>query len=308
MVRKGSYSRPGSAAGRSARVSGRSVSRSPVRGPSGPRERAAALVRRPPLHRPGQCRRAGRRPPTAAAASRTGPAGSGNRRRPHPSRAVASAASATTSTSPKSAVVAPVQADADQVGGLHVQLDRPGRLHPPPPDARPRCPARRCVSSWLGEAVVPLPGRPAPRRGRRRARRRRRSRSPRRRRPSPGRRATGSGSGMASRAGPASRAARSAPAQQRVELARRRDGGAGLAVPAAVPPSSGERSRSPRRRRDGRVPFVVIVEFAHRSTAALVSETRTTRPTSAPATPGRARTRSTISWAANVLTPPPAGC
>ena len=79
-----------------------------------------------------------------------------------------------------------------------------------------------------------------------------------------------------------------------------------LAVPVAVPPSTASIAIT-ETRRDVVCPFVVIVEFAQRSTALLVSETSTTRPTpSAP--PGRASTRSTISWAVNVFTHPPAGC
>ena len=179
MARNGSYSRPG-AAGSLASVSGSVGQPLPDPGPAvragaarcGPRAPAG-----PPSTRP--CRSSGRRPPSAAASSRTGRRQLDPAPAPAAAGAAASAASATRSTSVKSAVDAPAQADRARSRRL-ARSAPPSRSAAPSAGAlRSRCPARWC-QPWLGEAVqrpVARPGR-TPRPVRRPTRRTRRSRSP----------------------------------------------------------------------------------------------------------------------------------
>ena len=151
-MRKGSYSSPG-AAGSQARVSGREVSRSPTRAVR-PGERAAALLRRPPVHRPGQVDHE---------------IGDGGRRQ---QRVVAARGQRDAAGAPREPARGDVGerggVDVGEVGGgrarprrrgqvgrLDVQLDRPGGLHPAAPDAGGGAePGRHDLVA--GEAVVAL--------------------------------------------------------------------------------------------------------------------------------------------------------
>ena len=108
----------------------------------------------------------------------------------------------------------------------------------------------------------------------------------------------GSGSGAASRAGPARRAACTAPATASVSTASPSGpsaspvGAGTVATPAPVPPSRGT-STTTESRRSTVLPFVVIVEFAHRTTASETSRTRATAPASGTCAAAIARARST---------------
>ena len=213
------------------------------------------------------------------------------RRSPHCSRWAVSAASDTTSTSVKSAVDAPTQDEPDRSRLLVLSSTEPvgcTQRRRTPVDV----PSHTVVRSWLAKPYCRCG--PA-----------RTSASPSTRRPNtpievsaassshPVSAPLGSGSGMASCAGPASRAAASAARTRSASCAGSVTAALELTTPAAVPPSTYTTAITVSRQ-DVVCPFVVIVELAHRSTASLDSVTSTAQP-------GRwaavARVRSTTSWA-----------